>query len=179
MREELGVRGRGRGMVQETNRSELEMRKPGHSTFSGRSGLSQCARINDASKLARFSFLEGHPCWSTCGRRTRLQMNTPSLLVISSGMGADRSSTARVQRGESATARCASTEDHQAPSRPLFCEQEGHLTAPSLSLPAALAYPIKGGLVDPLLRALNEHIHIVRVPRAGGRPGCPSSPIVR
>ena len=32
------------------------------------------------------------------------------------GMGADGSSTARVQRGESATARCASTEDHQAPS---------------------------------------------------------------
>ena len=29
--------------------------------------------------------------------------------------GADGSSIARVQRGESATARCASTEDHQAP----------------------------------------------------------------
>ena len=54
-------------------------------------------------------------------------MLPPSLLVISLGMGADRSSTARVQRGESATARCASTEDHQAPSPPLFCEQEGHL----------------------------------------------------
>ena len=31
----------------------------------------------------------------------------------------------------------------------------------------------KGGLVDPRLRASNEHIPIVRVPRAGGRPGCP------
>ena len=30
-------------------------------------------------------------------------------------------------RGASSTACCASTEDHQAPSRPLFCEQEGHL----------------------------------------------------
>ena len=30
----------------------------------------------------------------------------------------------------SQAARCASTEDHQAPSPPLFCEQEGHLAAP-------------------------------------------------
>jgi len=44
----------------------------------------------------------------------------------------------------------------------------------ALSLPAALAYPLKGGLVDPLMRASNEHILIVRVPRAGGRPGYPS-----
>jgi hypothetical protein len=34
----------------------------------------------------------------------------------------------------------------------------------------------KGGLVDPRMRASNEHILIVRVPRAGGRPGCPSHP---
>jgi hypothetical protein len=32
----------------------------------------------------------------------------------------------------------------------------------------------KGGLVDPRLRASNEHILIVRVPRAGGRPGYPA-----
>ena len=43
---------------------------------------------------------------------------TSDLARYPSGMGADRSSTARVQRGESATARCASTEDHQAPSPP-------------------------------------------------------------
>src|SRR6188768_1390279 len=30
------------------------------------------------------------------------------------------------------------------------------------------------GRGDPLVRASNEHILIVRVPRAGGRPGCPS-----
>jgi len=30
-------------------------------------------------------------------------------------------------------------------------------------------------MVDPRLRASNEHIPIVRVPRAGGRPGCPFS----
>jgi hypothetical protein len=34
----------------------------------------------------------------------------------------------------------------------------------------------QGSLVDPRVRASNEHIHIVRVPRAGGRPGCPSHP---
>jgi len=28
---------------------------------------------------------------------------------------------------------------------------------------------IRGGLVDPQVRASNEHIPIVRVPRAGGR----------
>ena len=33
----------------------------------------------------------------------------------------------------------------------------------------------KGSLVDPQTRASNEHIPIVRVPRAGGRPGCPPS----
>ena len=32
---------------------------------------------------------------------------------------------------------------------------------------------LRGSLVDPRLRASNEHILIVRVPRAGGRPGCP------
>jgi len=32
--------------------------------------------------------LEWRSCWSHCGRRARLQMIPPSLLVISSGMGA-------------------------------------------------------------------------------------------
>ena len=45
---------------------------------------------------------------------------------------------------------------------------------PVFPFPAALAYPFKGGLVDPLMRASDEHILIVRVPRAGGRPGYPS-----
>jgi hypothetical protein len=35
---------------------------------------------------------------------------------------------------------------------------------------------LKGSLVDSLVRSSNEHIPIVRVPRAGGRPGCPSHP---
>ena len=34
----------------------------------------------------------------------------------------------------------------------------------------------KGSLVDPRLRASNEHIPIVRVPRAGGRLDYPSHP---
>jgi len=50
-----------------------------------------------------------------CAYRT-ICMLPPSLLVISLGMGADCSSTARVQRGPSQAARCASTEDHQPPS---------------------------------------------------------------
>ncbi len=51
--------------------------------------------LNDPSKLAYLSPWEWHPCWSHCGRRARLQILPPSLLVISSGMGADWSSTAR------------------------------------------------------------------------------------
>ena len=35
---------------------------------------------------------------------------------------------------------------------------------------------LKGSLVDPRLRASNEHLLSVRVPRAGGRPGYPSYP---
>ena len=46
-------------------------------------------------------------------------------------------------------------------------------TAFGLSIPYFI---FKGGLVDPRLRASNEHILIVRVPRAGGRPGYPSHP---
>ena len=47
-------------------------------------------------------------------------------------MGPDWSSTARVQRGPSETARCASTEDHQAPSSPLFREHEDDQAASPL-----------------------------------------------
>src|SRR5262245_355059 len=76
--------------------------------------------------------LEQCPCRPDCGRRTRLQIIPPSSLVFSSGMGADWSSSACVQRGESSTARCASTEDHQAPSLPTFREQKADTgTVPS------------------------------------------------
>ena len=54
----------------------------------------------------------------------------------------------------SEAALCAGTVDHQAPS----------------PLPNVI---FKRGLVDPRVRASNEHIPIVRVPRAGGRPGYP------
>ena len=60
--------------------------------------------------------------------------------------------------GGSSTARSASTGDQQA-------------TLPSHL--SSLTYLFGGSLVDPRLRASNEHILIVRVPRAGGRPGCP------
>jgi hypothetical protein len=42
-----------------------------------------------------------------------------------------------------ARARCASTEDHQAPSLPPFCEQEGHLATPVLRPPQVPAVPYK------------------------------------
>ena len=46
-----------------------------------------------------------------------------------------------------------------------------------LNDPSKLAcFSSRGSLVDPRVRASNEHIHIVRAPRAGGRPGCPSHP---
>ena len=40
---------------------------------------------------------------------------------------------------------------------------------------SSLSVSQQGSLVDPRLRASNEHIPIVRVPRAGGRPGYPVS----
>ena len=136
-----------------------------HYAFSpkGVAGLSFTARIGRSSSFSMilpsslvFPHQEWHPCWSHCGGRARLQIIPPSSLVLSSGMGADRSSTARVQRGPSEAARCASTEDHQAPSLPLlreqgistgvmpplspcaFCEQEGW-SGGSLSHPSEAA----------------------------------------
>jgi hypothetical protein len=41
----------------------------------------------DPSKLACFSLLERHPCWSTWDRRTRLHIIRPTLLVLSWGWG--------------------------------------------------------------------------------------------
>jgi hypothetical protein len=94
--------------------------------------------------------------------------------------------TARVQRGPSEAARCASTEDHQAPSPLLlreqgigtgvipllsscaFCEQEGHLAAPHSSF---------GG------RALREHRRSSgsipsSAPGARDRHGCHSTSFI-
>jgi hypothetical protein len=47
------------------------------------------------------------------------------------------------------------------------------LLLPFPLLPSSLIYLFGGGLVDPRMRASDEHILIVRVPRAGGRPGLP------
>ena len=52
----------------------------------------------------------------------------------------------------------------------------GLIDLPLRALSQSAHLTFKGGLVDPRLRASNEHIPIVRVPRAGGRPGCPSHP---
>jgi len=45
------------------------------------------------------------------------------------------------------------------------------------SIEACIPLSSLGGLVDPRMRASNEHLLSVRVPRAGGRPGCPPPPI--
>ena len=60
-------------------------------------------------------------------------MVPPSLLVISQGWGlSDLPLRASNRGGESSTAGCASTEDQQAPSPPLFREQEDDQAYPSL-----------------------------------------------
>jgi len=43
--------------------------------------------------------------------------------------------------------------------------------------PSSLVLSSEGSLVDPRLRASNEALLRARVPRAGGRPGCPSLPL--
>ena len=63
--------------------------------------------------------------------------------------------------------------DHRSPVFLLEGGLDWSSTARGLSIPYFI---FKGGLVDPRLRASNEHILIVRVPRAGGRLGCPSHP---
>ena len=73
--------------------------------------------------------------------------------------GADGSSIARVQRGESATARCASTEDPSAST-----------LKPPTFLPSPPLIRKGSGRGCPLLRASNEHILIVRVLRARRAP---------
>jgi hypothetical protein len=74
-------------------------------------------------------------------RAERQDPRSPSLSFLFWRSGLVVSQCARVQRGESATARCASTEDCRV-----------------FSLPAALVYLFNGSLVDPLARASNEHV---------------------
>ena len=104
--------------------SALRTKKRGHSHLSSLTGPCLCARP---------------PLFSLC-------------TIVRGGLAV--SHRARVQRGESATARCASTEDHQLPPPPLL-----HTST-------------KGsGLGCPLLRASNEHFLNVRVLRARRAPG--------
>ena len=68
-----------------------------------------------------------------CGAMASQQDRSP--ITVYQGV-AGMIPTARVQRGPSEAARCASTEDHQLPSPHLFCEQEAS------RLPSPLApYP--------------------------------------
>ena len=57
-----------------------------------------------------------------------------------------------------------------------FALEGGLDWSPTARVIPILYFIFKGGLVDPRLRASNEHILIVRVPRAGGQPGYPSLP---
>ena len=61
--------------------------------------------------------------------------------------------------------------------RVLEINTEDSNTAKALVSPACEATIVReGALVDPQMRASNEHLPSVRVPRAGGRPGCPHHP---
>ena len=84
-----------------------------------RSGSTEKQPTASFSGFSVFPLLLGG---SLVNPRTRTSNETTddpsSLLVLSSGVGSDWSSTARVQRGPSEAARCASTEDHQTPSPP-------------------------------------------------------------
>ena len=99
-----------------------------------------------------------HPCWSRCARRARLQLTPPSSLVISQGWGLIdlplcatllpahplarqdgplsrardfQSSSLLVKGMAEAALYCAHRTSTVSPCA--FCEQEGHLAAPSPS----------------------------------------------
>jgi len=86
----------------------------------------------------------------------RVKFNSLPSLAFSDATGVF--STARIERPLLYRGGSASTEPCQSPRHPL----------------ARLFFSSQGSLVDPRMRASNEHTLIVRVPRAGGRPGCPS-----
>ena len=137
------------------------------------------------------SLIKEWPSWPS------LRASRPHSFIIFLEGGLGWSPIARVQRGSSETARCTSTGDHlvcpltlllraRVPGAQDQCGCSSHLffvrvlrarRAPGRS-PSPARVPLhyfifKGSLVDPRLRASNEHIPIVRVPRAGGRPGYP------
>jgi len=62
------------------------------------------------------------------------------------------------------------------PSLLISLSQEWHPCWSHCARPLLHYLFLKGSLVDPRLRASNEHLLSVRVPRAGGRPGYPSYP---
>ena len=120
---------------------------------------------------------------SYCARRTTtIDINDPSELAMSASRnGAHVGLIAPVERGPSEGARSGRTRPTWV-SFPSFyhrasASRKDRLTTPfsSPSLPTSLH---EGGLVDPQLRASNEHILIVRVPRARGRPGRPHLPLL-
>ena len=73
-------------------------------------------------------------------RKQAIQQGRSGLLFALKGWPA-RSSIARVQRGSSEVARCASTEDHQAPSPLLFREQD------QATLPLLFQHPTGVGIL--------------------------------
>ena len=93
-----------------------------------------------------FPLLEGHPCWSTCGRRTR----------PFSGRAFREHRTNVGVLPLFHRAGCSSTENY--------------LIYLLTLLPHSHRLSQEGGLFGLPLRASNEHIPIVRVPQAGGRP---------
>ena len=102
------------------NRLTVHCERLSNSHFIFKGGLVDldCARrtIYALSKLACLPILEGHPCWSTCGRRTT---TFQSSIYLSQEEWPRLPFTARIER---ARFYCA------------LCEQEGHLAVPLLIL---------------------------------------------
>ena len=101
----------------------------------------------------------GHAETSGTGE-TRPELNSSPAPAFSEAAGVV--STVRIERGPSNSLYFSLGEWPRLP-----------FTARVIPIPH---FTFKGSLVDPRLRASNEHIRIVRVPRAGGRPGYPSHP---
>ena len=126
--------------------------------------------IHAPSKLARVLFTGRWPDWSPTARVQRRPIHLVYLVYLVGRTGNSSRRTRQTRKTSQpdrrTRARCASTGDQQT-------------TLPS---PSKLARNLsqRGGLVSPQLRASNEHIPIVRVPRARRtRAPAPSHPLRR
>ena len=117
-------------------------------------------RIKPETRALRTAFSPTHCTPRPETGQTRHELNSSPVPTFSEAAGVV--STVRIERGPSNSLYFSLGEWPRLP-----------FTARVIPIPP---FTFKGSLVDPRLRASNEHIRIVRVPRAGGRPGYPSHP---